>query len=434
MAKSVFHDGDEGVELIIRDKKKQPREPRPARWPVHVVYGGAHIFRADTPAKLGAIALKTLDEYASNADEFASVFGIGRDIAADVLRRAKEKLLADPIEDYRIDFEDGYGFRPDDEEDGHAVAAAGELASAFLANSLPAMCGIRPKSFGPETYGRAVHTLKLFVAALLEKTGGDLPDNFVVTLPKVSNKKEVRDLCRVLKQIEKDHKIQKGSIGVELMIETPEAIIDAKGRCPLRSFVRAADGRCTSVHFGAYDYTASLGISAAYQHLRHDACNYARQTMIAALSPLGMRLSDSVTTSIPVAVHRSNHPSKTERHENETAIRRAWREHFDNVGFSIANGFYQSWDLHPNQLPARYAAVYSFFIRHQAAQAKRLSGFIEKATKANLTGNAFDDAASARGLVNFFERGVGCGAIDEGEINSMFGTSTAGLRQIFSGL
>ena len=431
MAKTVFHDGDEGVELIVQQKKDKKAETHPVRDPAHVVYGGAHLFRADTPAKLGTIAIRSVDEYAPSPAEFASAMGFRQAIAEDVYGLTRRKLETEPVEDFRIDFEDGFGFRPDDEEDFYAVAASNELAEAFNSGSIASVCGIRVKSFGPETYGRAVHTLKLFVGNLIEKTGGTLPSNFVVTLPKVSGPKEVQELCRILKQLEKDLRLDRESIGVELMIETPSAILNDKGRCPLPDLVRAARGRCNSVHFGAYDYTSALGISAAHQHLRHDACNFARQMMLASLAPMGIRLSDSVTTLMPVPLFKGNALTGQQQAENTLAVHRGWREHFANVTYSIANGFYQSWDLHPHQLPARYAAVYAFYHDSKRHHAARLRSFIDRSTQASLTGNAFDDAASARGLVSFFKRGVSSGAFADDEIKQLTGMPLSELNDVF---
>ena len=39
----------------------------PVTQPVHVVYGGAHLFRADTAQRFGAIAQRTLQEYEPGA-------------------------------------------------------------------------------------------------------------------------------------------------------------------------------------------------------------------------------------------------------------------------------------------------------------------------------------------------------------------------------
>ncbi len=109
--------------------------------------------------------------------------------------------------------------------------------------------------------------------------------------------------------------------------------------------------------------------------------------------------------------------------ENLLVVHTAWRKHFNNVTDSLINGFYQSWDLHPAQLVPRYAAVYAFFLESFEEQGKRLHGFLDKATQATLTGNQFDDAASAQGLLNFFTRALSCGAMTEIEVFEATGLS-----------
>ncbi len=193
------------------------------------------------------------------------------------------------------------------------------------------------------------------------------------------------------------------------MIETPESVL------AVREIAEAAGARLAAAHFGAYDYTASFGITGAHQHLQHDACRFARQMMQVNLAPLGVRLSDSVTTEMPVAVHRGENLSEKQKIENRRAGSAAWRRHYNNVSRSLINGFYQSWDIHPAQLVARYAAVYAFFLETADEQAARLRNFVGRATQAMLTGNQFDDAASAQGLLNFFTRAVSCGALTEKE-------------------
>jgi len=460
MSKTVLHDGDEGVLLIVKNNRPKRIEQSDPRSPVHVVYGGAHLFTSDTVQKLGRIASQSLETYAPNFVEFAdamwlkgaetlprfpkAVADLERQLAKNakkvkaenfpawfawtVHQRTLQKLNTQPVEDYRIDFEDGYGFRGDEEEDSHAVSAAHELAECFLENNITLFSGFRIKSLAPETFGRSVRTLHLFLENFLTKSGGRLPENFAVTLPKVSDRKEVKQLCRYLKKIEKKAGLDKGSIKIEIMVETPLAIVNKKGRIALASLIAAAKDRCTSAHFGAYDYTASLGIASSHQQLRHEACSFARQMMLIALSPLGIRLSDSVTTEIPVPIHRGEKLSKTKAEENKRAVHSAWRSHFDNVTHSMTNGFYQSWDLHPNQLVARYAAVYSFFLDGMEAQADRLKVFIEKATQANLTGNKFDDAASAQGILNFFKWAIECAAITEQEVVETTGLSMEDIQ------
>src|SRR5215204_3758818 len=392
---------------------------KPFRSPVHVVYGGAHLFKADTHEKLGKLALSSLRLYAANIREFAAVFGLEKSetvFLQTVYAKTLDKLAREPVEDFRIDFEDGYGFRPDTEEDADAIKASDHLAVAFLRNAITPFSGFRIKSLNPETHDRAVRTFDLFLENFLKKSGKAVPDNFVVTLPKVSGRKQVRELCEMLDRIENDAGLEKGSIGVEIMIETPEAIISNKGRVAPARLVEAADGRCRSAHFGAYDYTSALGISGTHQHLRHTSCDFARQTMLLALVPLGVRCVDSVTTTMPVAINKEPNLTDEQKIQNRDSVHAGWREHFENVTVSMSSGFYQSWDLHPNQLVARYAAVYAFFLRSRDTDAARLRGFVEKSTKANLTGNTFDDAASANGLINFFRLGLDCGAFSPAEI------------------
>lgn len=430
------------------------------RNPIHVVYGGANLFKSDTTRKLGKIALKNLRTYAPDFAEFArAVWLKGADtlpqfadavsdlekrlnenaervkaenydawLASEIYRRTIEKLEREPVEDFRIDFEDGYGFRSDAEEDAHCISASNELAESFLQNTITPFCGFRVKSFAPETYKRAIRTLDLFLTNLIEKTDGKLPENFVVTLPKISCAEEVAVLDELLTEFEKRNNLEKGAVKIEIMIETARAIVDENGAIALPGLVKAANGRCASAHFGAYDYTAGFGISGAHQHLRHDACNFARQMMQIALSPLGVRLSDSVTTEIPIPIHKGENLTAKQITENKRVVQNAWRAHFNNVTGSLINGFYQSWDLHPAQLPARYAAVYAFFLESKDAQSKRLRGFMEKATQAALTGNQFDDAASAQGLVNFFARAASCGAMTDAEIAEATDLSIAELR------
>lgn len=408
------------------------QKAEPTRVPIHVVYGGANLFNFDTPSKLGKIALSALKAYAPDADELAAALGIDADkkLVQAIYEKTIEKLSSEPVEDLRIDFEDGYGFRPDDEEDADAVRSATELAKAFSKQTVTPFTGFRIKGLSDETRGRAVRTLNLFFETFLSKTKHKIPANFVVTLPKVSTKDEVRELGRRLARIERDAGLKDGVIGIEIMIETPRSVIDDHGRVAVADLVLAAEGRCRSAHFGAYDYTSALGISGAHQHLRHDACNFARQLMLVSLAPIGVRVVDSVTTRMPVALHRDARPTPQQKADNRQSVHAGWREHFDNVTASMKNGFYQSWDLHPNQLVARYAAVYTFFLNSRDFDGARLQRFVEKSTQASMTGSTFDDAASANGLLNFFRLGLDCGAFTTAEIKKATGISVAELRSM----
>ena len=387
------------------------------RQAVHVVYGGAHLFKADSAQKLGAVALRVLQEYAPDSDTLNDALDVPwtRMFAVPVYERVAAKLLREPVEDFRLDFEDGYGNREDAEEDGHAASSAEEVAAGLSAGTLPPFSGIRVKPFNEDNRARSMRTLDIFITALVAKTGGKLPPNFVITIPKVQIAAHVTAAAKLCAALEKKLGLADGALRLELMVETPQAIIDRDGRCPLLGFIEAAEGRCSSVHFGVYDYTASFGITAAYQAMGHPACDFARTVMVVALAGTGVHISDGATNILPVGPHRGAGLDDDQLRENRDAVHRAWKRGFDDNLHSLRNGIYQGWDLHPAQLIVRYAAVYSFFLEGLPAASARLKAFVEKAALASLHGDIFDDAATGQGLLNFFLRGIACGAIAEDE-------------------
>jgi citrate lyase beta subunit len=394
---------------------------RADRQPVHTVYGGAQLFSADVAAKLGAAALRALQEYAPDPDTFARAVGLSgpESLAHAVHARVAEKLKREPVEDYRIDFEDGYGHRPDAEEDGHAVADAEEMARGMSERSLPPFIGIRIKPLSEELRARSLRTLDLFVGTLVRRTRGELPANFVVTLPKITCSEQVTAAVEACELIERARKLAPGSLRIELMVETPQSIFAPDGMLALPRFVAAARGRCRGAHFGTYDYTAGIGITAMYQLPSHLACDFARHVTQVCLAGTGVLLSDGATTVMPVGPHRlapGGPPlSPGQAGENRAAVHRAWRIHYDDVRASLRNAWYQGWDLNPAQLPTRYAAVYAFFLESRAEAGARLKAFVEKTAQAALVGSTFDDAATGQGLLNFFLRGLSCGALTEEE-------------------
>jgi len=385
------------------------------RQPIHTVYGGAHLFKADTAAKLGATALRVMNEHAGDAAALAAAVGLPAAHADRVYGRVKEKLTREPVEDFRLDFEDGYGNRPDAEEDGHARSAAAEVAAGAKDGTLPPFIGIRIKNLGEELRGRAIRTAQLFVETLLQHTGGTLPPNFVVTLPKITAASQVHALTEAFDRLEASHHLAPGSLRMELMVETPYSIFDDRGAVALPMLVREGRGRVTAAHFGTYDYTASLGITAAYQHMRHPVCDFARGVMQVALAGTEVRLSDGATNVLPVGSDRG-------------VVHRAWKLHYEDIRHSLTNGFYQGWDLHPAQLVTRYAAVYAFFLESLDAASERLRNFIARAAQATLVGEVFDDAATGQGLLNFFLRALNCGAVEEHEIGALTGLTLGELR------
>jgi len=378
-----------------------------ARQPVHTVYGGAQLFQHDTAPKLGARALRILDENAGSPAEFAEALGVrapdGRDAgeyARALLDRVRAKLRREAVEDFRIDFEDGYGLRGDAEEDEDARRVAHELAKGVRQRTLPPFVGLRVKSLSNELAERALRTLDLCVATLVAQAGG-LPPGFVVTLPKITSVAQVAEFERALLGLERRTGLPKGALRFELMVETPQSVFDRQGRAALPALVAAARGRCAGAHFGTYDYTASLSITAAHQVMTHPACDFAKHVMQVSLAGTGIPLSDGATAVMPVG--------------EKSAVQRAWRRHFDDVRASLRQGFYQGWDLHPGQLASRYAAVFSFFLEGLEPASQRLRNFVEKAAQATLVGDVFDDAATGQGLLNYFLRGVSCGAITPDE-------------------
>ncbi len=384
------------------------------RQPITVVYGGAQLFAADTAPKVGAVALKALMDHAGSGEKLAKAVGWNAPpaLVERVYERVVSKLTREAVEDFRIDFEDGYGNRPDAEEDGHAVSVAGLVADGMNAGTLPPFIGIRIKPLNEELRDRSVRTLDLFLTALAARAGGTLPDHFVVTVPKVTIAEQVTFICEVMTTLER--KLGLPRIPIELMVETPQIIIDADGRCTLPALVRAGAGRVIAAHFGTYDYTAGVGVTASQQRMRHQACDFAKHAMQVSLAGTGVWLSDGSTAVLPVG--------------DTAAVHAAWKLHFDDVIHSLEGGFYQGWDLHPAQLVTRYAAVYAFFLSGVDAAAARLANFVKKAAQATLVGSDFDDAATGQGLLNYFLRGINSGAVTEEETLAMTGLTLDELR------
>jgi citrate lyase beta subunit len=420
------------------------------RQPVHTIYGGANLFKRDSARRLGDMALVSLREYAPDFAVFARVIGLrgceslpttaagaggaasiaeqfkkdwngaaqanpAAALALKVYQRVVAKLEREPVEDFRIDFEDGYGTRPDAEEDECAVHAAAEVAAGMKDGTLPPFIGIRIKNFGPDTHARGIRTMDLFLTALSGHTGGKLPANFVVMLPKLVSAAQVGTLVDLFEVFEANGKFPKGSLKMEFMVETTQSVIDSTGRCPLPEFVRAARGRCLSAALGVYDYTASCGVTAQEQKIDHGACDFARHVMQVSLGSCGITLSDGATNIMPAPSQLAGDGgagglSWQQLAENRAAVHAAWRLNFQHVRRSLSHGWYQGWDLNPAQLPIRYAAVYSYFLEYLPDATHRLRNFVEKSARATLvrgaTGGVFDDAATAQGLLTFFIQGL----------------------------
>jgi citrate lyase beta subunit len=436
---------------------------RAGRQPVHVVYGGAHLFRSGTTRRLGDLAQRSLDEYAPDYAVFAKAIGLeGSDrlpsspdavaaiaqsiefdphsrrdnhdawLAHTVYRRVLEKLRREPVEDFRLDFEDGYGHRPDDEEDAHAASAAAEVSAGMNAGELPPFIGIRIKPFTEELRDRSIRTLDIFLTELATKLRGVLPPHFCITLPKVSLPDEVAALADICSDLEPMLEFEPGALRIELMIETSQAIFNERGEANLLALAGAARGRCVAAHFGPFDYTSSLGISAPKSAGVHPASNFARQVMQVALADTGIRIADGPLNVLPIPPHRAakDGPALTARQidENRATVHLGWKLEFEHVRRALENGFYQGWDLHPAQLPARFAAVYSFFLENLEVSAARLRNFLEKAAQATRIGQVFDDAAMVQAFLNYFLQAIHCGALEAGEVEAVTSLTQEELR------
>ncbi|CAN5845706.1 aldolase/citrate lyase family protein [soil metagenome] len=402
-----------------------------ARQPVHTVYGGAQLFGPDAARKLGDVAQRALHEYAPDPATLGRALGIGDHPALETIyARVADKLRREPVEDFRIDFEDGYGNRPNAEEDGHCVAVAEALATGMAQGTLPPFIGIRIKPLNEELRARSTRTLALVLTELVRRAGR-LPDNFVVTVPKIVILEQVEFIVAELGRLEVELGLAHGALKFEVMVETPQIVLDSDGRSLLPGIPSVSDGRLTGAHFGTYDYTAGVNITAAHQRMRHPACDFAKHFMQVSLAGTGVWLSDGSTTVMPVPLHRAAGGavlSAAQREANRASVHGAWKLHFNDIQHSLVGGFYQGWDLHPAQLVTRYAALYAFFLDGIDAAAARLSNFVGKAAQATLVGDVFDDAATGQGLLNFFLRGVNSGAITEADAVSMTGLSVDELR------
>ena len=386
----------------------------PKRQPIHVVYGGAHLFKADAAQKLGAVALKALQEHAPDAATLAGAVGLDAFIADRIYPRVIEKLTREPVEDFRIDFEDGFGNRPDHEEDGFAQIAANEVAAGLRDRTLPPSIGIRIKPLNEELKRRSLRTFDMFLTRLLERSDGRLPPNFVVTLPKITAPEQVAALASACDAFEYWRELPAGTLKFELMVETTQSIFAQDGSVALPRLVAEGGGRIVAAHFGTYDYTAACSITAAHQHMLHPVCDFAKHVMQVTLAATGIWLSDGATNVMPIGAR--------------DVVHRAWRLHAEHVRHSLVTGFYQGWDLHPAQLPSRYATVFAFFLEGLDAASERLQNFVSKAAQATLVGDMFDDAATGQGLLNYFLRAVNCGAITEHEAIEKSGLTLDELR------
>ncbi|GAA3631685.1 aldolase/citrate lyase family protein [Kineosporia mesophila] len=378
----------------------------PSRQPVHTAYVPADQFTASTCAEWGSRALTLLSTHVTDSASLASFSGLPAELMVDVHPRLTAKLASQPIEDVRVDFEDGYGLRPSEEEDAAATAAGIALAELARRPEAPLLTGTRIKGLQPSTRWRGLKTLELLVSAAISH--GGLPERFVVTLPKVAHEAEVRAGVRVLSYLESAYGLAEGSLRLELQIEVPQAVYGPDGTAAVARLVHAADGRCEGLHYGTYDFSAAAGVVAGYQSLEHPLADHAKAVMQLAAAQTGVRVSDGSTNVIPVG--------------SPEAVAQAWTLHARLVTRALERALYQGWDLHPGHLVTRYAATYAFYRAQLAPSAARLRAYTQKADS-----GVMDEPATAQALANAVLRAVECGACDDSEVLRASGLDRAAL-------
>jgi len=361
---------------------------RAERQPVHTVYVPGDRFHEGMVSDWGQQARDALAPY--SGDELARALDLPVALVEELLPRVRAKLETEPIEDLRVDFEDGYGTRPDAQEDADVLAAARVLAGG----DRPPYLGIRFKSFEQPTRRRGLRSLALFVEAL------GVPDGLNLTLPKVTSVGQVEAMVLACERLEQRHDLP--WLRFEIQVETPQSILGADGTALVARMIHAAQGRCSGLHYGTYDYSASCGIAAAYQSMEHPAADHAKAVMQASAANTGVFVSDGSTNVLPVG--------------SREAVLEAWALHARLVRRSLERGFYQGWDLHPAQLPTRFLATYAFYRSGLAAAASRLRAYVEGAASGYL-----DEPATAAALAGFVLRGVECGAVSSEEVDSLIG-------------
>jgi citrate lyase beta subunit len=403
---AMLAEADQALAAADRALAEGYQGPRAGRQPVHTVYLPAERFGPGLAAQWGRQALTSLETWAPEPAEFGLVMGLPGGLAADVRSRVLAKLAAEPVEDLRLDFEDGYHGA---DEDADARSAAACLAAEAAAGAIPPFTGLRCKSLERPTRPRAIRTLDVFLAELLAR--GPLPPGFVVTLPKVTSADQVTAMARLCTRLEEAHGLPPGALLFEVQVETPQAILGADGTAVIARCVHAAGSRLTGLHYGTYDYSAALGIAAQQQSMEHPVADYARAVMQVAAAGTGVRLSDGSSNVLPEG--------------GRDEVTGAWALHARLVRRSLERGFYQGWDLHPAQLASRYAATFGFFREGLPAAAARLRSYVE-----HTPGQVLEEPATARALAGYLARGLDCGAITEPELAALTGLDRAGLDEL----
>lgn len=336
--------------------------------PVHTVYVSAADATATTPADWGAAATELLDAHRDLLTE------LGDEKAVDAARR---RLVSTPVQDLRLDFEDGYGQRPDDIEDRDARNAGHTLATLGTDH-----CGIRIKGLTSAERRRAIRTLELVLDA-----AGTIPAGFVFTVPKLRAAEQATAAVWLCEALEHAHGLPARTLRFELQIESPQAILGADGTATVAKALHLSDGRCLGLHYGTYDYSAACGIAPQQQSLDHPVADHAKAVMLTAAAQTGVRVVDGSTQVMPVGTGEQ--------------IQSALRRHHQLVTRSLERGYYQGWDMHPGHLVTRWLATTTFFRTALTTAGPRLQAYLDRRG-----GVIVDEPATAEALAAVVLRGL----------------------------
>ncbi len=357
---------------------------RTQQQPVHTVYVSASDADVDTPAAWGLESLRIAESAQQTLDDLDG----GR-----VLPLVLDRLAVRPIEDLRIDLEDGYGWRSDEVEDRHASAAGQTLARwAAAGDAAPRVFGVRCKGLGAAERARGLRSLEL----VLDGAGG-VPSGFVFTVPKLRHATQVDAVLMICDELERAHGLPTGLLRFELQIESPQAVLGADGRATVADAIHRGGERLTGLHYGTYDYSAACGIVSAQQSLEHPVADHAKAVMLVAAAQTGVWISDGSTQVAPVG--------------SPEVIDAALRRHHRLVTRSLEQGIYQGWDMHPGHLVTRWLAVFSFFRQAMPPAATRLQAYFDRQSS-----EFIDEPATAQSLALVILRGLAAGAFTEADV------------------